>query len=107
MKSCTYTDLIYLCVDRYDKEGHALDGQSMTELRGGGSGGGPSNWKTLADVKNEHLGHGDKVNALLIQHAQKLEHQFILFTEEVNILVTTEYMQAKFYAHEGHPEFFI
>lgn len=52
-------------VDRYDKEGHALDGQSMTEMRGGSTGG-PTNWKTLADVKNEHLGHGDKVNALLI-----------------------------------------
>lgn len=60
-------------VDRYDKEGHALDGQSMTEMRGGG-GGGPTNWKTLADVKNEHLGHGDKVSALLIKHAGKLEH---------------------------------
>ncbi|XP_027003594.1 replication protein A 70 kDa DNA-binding subunit [Tachysurus fulvidraco] len=45
----------------YDKEGHALDGQSMTEMRGGG-GGGPTNWKTLADVKNEHLGHGDKAD---------------------------------------------
>uniref|UniRef100_A0AAR2L7J4 Replication protein A subunit n=1 Tax=Pygocentrus nattereri TaxID=42514 RepID=A0AAR2L7J4_PYGNA len=45
----------------YDKEGHALDGQSMTEMRGGG-GSGPTNWKTLADVKNEHLGHGDKAD---------------------------------------------
>uniref|UniRef100_A0A4W4DQL9 Replication protein A subunit n=1 Tax=Electrophorus electricus TaxID=8005 RepID=A0A4W4DQL9_ELEEL len=45
----------------YDKEGHALDAQSMTEMRGGG-GGGPTNWKTLADVKNEHLGHGDKAD---------------------------------------------
>ncbi|MCI4385872.1 hypothetical protein PGIGA_G00055650 [Pangasianodon gigas] len=45
----------------YDKEGHALDGQSMTEMRGGSSGG-PTNWKTLADVKNEHLGHGDKAD---------------------------------------------
>ncbi|XP_053362671.1 replication protein A 70 kDa DNA-binding subunit [Clarias gariepinus] len=45
----------------YDKEGHALDGQSMTEMRGVG-GGGPTNWKTLADVKNEHLGHGDKAD---------------------------------------------
>lgn len=46
---------------RYDKEGHAMDGQSMTELRGPGGGGGNTNWKTLAEVKNEHLGHGDKV----------------------------------------------
>ncbi|KAL1260826.1 hypothetical protein QQF64_008653, partial [Cirrhinus molitorella] len=44
----------------YDKEGHAMDGQSMTELRGPGGGGGNTNWKTLAEVKNEHLGHGDK-----------------------------------------------
>ncbi|XP_061575582.1 replication protein A 70 kDa DNA-binding subunit [Cololabis saira] len=45
----------------YDKEGHAMDGQSLTELKGG-SGGGNTNWKTLADVKNEHLGHGDKAD---------------------------------------------
>lgn len=70
----THTEtLACLYVDRYDKEGHALDGQSMTEMRGGG-GGGPTNWKTLADVKNEHLGHGDKVSAFLIKHAGKLEH---------------------------------
>ncbi|KAM3875120.1 replication protein A 70 kDa DNA-binding subunit [Diretmus argenteus] len=43
----------------YDKEGHAMDGQSLTEMRGGG-GGGNTNWKSLSDVKNEHLGHGDK-----------------------------------------------
>uniref|UniRef100_A0A672QIT0 Replication protein A subunit n=1 Tax=Sinocyclocheilus grahami TaxID=75366 RepID=A0A672QIT0_SINGR len=47
-------------VNRYDKEGHAVDGQSMTELRG--PGGGNTNWKTLAEVKNEHLGHGDKAD---------------------------------------------
>uniref|UniRef100_A0A8C1T2Z3 Replication protein A subunit n=1 Tax=Cyprinus carpio TaxID=7962 RepID=A0A8C1T2Z3_CYPCA len=46
----------------YDKEGHAIDGQSMTELRGPGGGGGNTNWKTLAEVKNEHLGHGDKAD---------------------------------------------
>ncbi|XP_076832504.1 replication protein A 70 kDa DNA-binding subunit [Brachyhypopomus gauderio] len=45
----------------YDKEGHSLEAQSMTEMRGGGAGG-PTNWKTLADVKNEHLGHGDKAD---------------------------------------------
>lgn len=38
-----------------------MDGQSMTEARGGGGGGANTNWKTLADVKNEHLGHGEKV----------------------------------------------
>lgn len=46
---------------RYDKEGHAMDGQSLTEVKGG-SGGGNTNWKTLSDVKTEHLGHGDKVH---------------------------------------------
>uniref|UniRef100_A0A8C2XHF8 Replication protein A subunit n=1 Tax=Cyclopterus lumpus TaxID=8103 RepID=A0A8C2XHF8_CYCLU len=44
----------------YDKEGHALDGQSVTEVKG--SGGGLTNWKTLSDVKTEHLGHGDKAD---------------------------------------------
>uniref|UniRef100_A0A671MPE8 Replication protein A subunit n=1 Tax=Sinocyclocheilus anshuiensis TaxID=1608454 RepID=A0A671MPE8_9TELE len=51
-----------LFVYRYDKEGHAIDGQSMTELRGPGGGGGNTNWKTLVEVKNEHLGHGDKAD---------------------------------------------
>ncbi|CAL8353399.1 unnamed protein product [Lota lota] len=47
----------------YDKEGHAVEGQSLTELRGGGGGGGANtNWKTLSDVKTEHLGHGDKAD---------------------------------------------
>ncbi|KAM6933432.1 replication protein A 70 kDa DNA-binding subunit [Xenentodon cancila] len=45
----------------YDKEGHAMDGQSLTEVKGAG-GGGNTNWKTLSDVKNEHLGHGDKAD---------------------------------------------
>lgn len=36
-----------------------MDGQSLTEVKG--SGGGLTNWKTLSDVKTEHLGHGDKV----------------------------------------------
>lgn len=44
----------------YDKEGHAMDGQSMTEVKG--SGGGNTNWKTLSDVKTEHLGHGEKAD---------------------------------------------
>ncbi|KAM6960970.1 replication protein A 70 kDa DNA-binding subunit [Aplochiton taeniatus] len=43
----------------YDKEGHALEGQSLTE-GGRGGGGGDPNWKNLADIKTEHLGHGDK-----------------------------------------------
>ncbi|XP_074495993.1 replication protein A 70 kDa DNA-binding subunit [Sebastes fasciatus] len=44
----------------FDKEGHAMDGQSLTESKGGG--GGLTNWKTLSDVKTEHLGHGDKAD---------------------------------------------
>uniref|UniRef100_A0A8C5DXT3 Replication protein A subunit n=1 Tax=Gouania willdenowi TaxID=441366 RepID=A0A8C5DXT3_GOUWI len=46
---------------RYDKDGHTMTGQSLTELRGG-SGGGNTNWKSLSDVKSEHLGHGDKAD---------------------------------------------
>lgn len=38
-----------------------MDGVSLTEMKGGGGGGGNTNWKSLADVKTEHLGHGDKV----------------------------------------------
>ncbi|XP_047246679.1 replication protein A 70 kDa DNA-binding subunit [Girardinichthys multiradiatus] len=43
----------------FDKEGHAMEGQSLTEVRGGRL---MENWKTLADVKSEHLGHGDKAD---------------------------------------------
>ncbi|CAL1570712.1 unnamed protein product [Knipowitschia caucasica] len=45
----------------YDKQGHAIDAQSLTELRSGG-GGGNTNWKALSDVKTEHLGHGEKAD---------------------------------------------
>uniref|UniRef100_A0A3B4AAN1 Replication protein A subunit n=1 Tax=Periophthalmus magnuspinnatus TaxID=409849 RepID=A0A3B4AAN1_9GOBI len=45
----------------YDKEGHAMDAQSLTEVKGGG-GGGNTNWKSLSDVKTEHLGHGEKAD---------------------------------------------
>lgn len=38
-----------------------MDGQSLTEVKGG-SGGGNTNWKSLSDIKTEHLGHGDKVH---------------------------------------------
>lgn len=41
-----------------------MEGQSLTEMRTGGGGGGNTNWKTLADVKTEHLGHGEKVHML-------------------------------------------
>uniref|UniRef100_A0A8C7TZ22 Replication protein A subunit n=1 Tax=Oncorhynchus mykiss TaxID=8022 RepID=A0A8C7TZ22_ONCMY len=46
----------------YDKEGHSMAGESLTEARTGGGGGGNTNWKTLADIKTEHLGHGDKAD---------------------------------------------
>lgn len=45
----------------YDKVGHTMEGQSLTEMKTGG-GGGNTNWKTLSDVKNEHLGHGEKAD---------------------------------------------
>ncbi|XP_077468257.1 replication protein A 70 kDa DNA-binding subunit isoform X3 [Stigmatopora argus] len=45
----------------YDKEGHSMEGESLTELRSGG-GVGNTNWKTLSDVKTEHLGHGEKAD---------------------------------------------
>lgn len=48
---------------RYDQEGHSMEGQSLTEMGTGGRGGGNTNWKTLSDVKTEHLGHGEKVHA--------------------------------------------
>ncbi|XP_016412598.1 replication protein A 70 kDa DNA-binding subunit [Sinocyclocheilus rhinocerous] len=63
----------------YDKEGHAMDGQSMTELRGPGGGGGNTNWKTLAEVKNEHLGHGDKVchpHIKIVYRCEKCDKEF-------------------------------
>ncbi|XP_053278531.1 LOW QUALITY PROTEIN: replication protein A 70 kDa DNA-binding subunit [Pleuronectes platessa] len=45
----------------YDKEGHAVDGQSLTEAKGGG-GGNTQLEDTSSDVKTEHLGHGDKAD---------------------------------------------
>eukprot|EP00063_Salmo_salar_P064314 XP_014039149.1 PREDICTED: replication protein A 70 kDa DNA-binding subunit-like isoform X2 [Salmo salar] len=44
----------------YDQEGHALDCQSLTELRPAG-GGANTCWKTLSDIKTEQLGQGDKL----------------------------------------------
>uniref|UniRef100_A0A8D3D6Q3 Replication protein A subunit n=1 Tax=Scophthalmus maximus TaxID=52904 RepID=A0A8D3D6Q3_SCOMX len=66
---CIYNPTSPLCttlpcgqqISRYDQEGHAMDGQSLTELKGG-SGGGNTNWKALSDIKTEHLGHGDKAD---------------------------------------------
>ncbi|KAM4620172.1 replication protein A 70 kDa DNA-binding subunit-like isoform 2-T2 [Polymixia lowei] len=42
----------------YDHEGNALNSQSLTETRS--TGGARVNWKTLTEVKNEHLGQGEK-----------------------------------------------
>lgn len=57
-----------LCVShcpnyRYDQEGYAADSQSLTEMRSGGSGA-TMNWKSLSDVKNENMGHGEKVQCI-------------------------------------------
>nr|DBA34216.1 TPA: hypothetical protein GDO54_001796 [Pyxicephalus adspersus] len=45
----------------FDSEGQVLEGTSISESRGGG-GGGNTNWKSLLEVKNENLGHGDKAD---------------------------------------------
>eukprot|EP00064_Thunnus_orientalis_P011748 superscaffoldBa00001730_g11779 len=45
----------------YDQKGYALNSQSLTETRSAGSGA-KANWKTLSDVKNEHMGHGEKAD---------------------------------------------
>ncbi|KAK1157530.1 replication protein A 70 kDa DNA-binding subunit-like [Acipenser oxyrinchus oxyrinchus] len=44
----------------FDSEGHAVEGSSMSEMKG--SGGGNATWKTLSEVKTENLGHGDKAD---------------------------------------------
>lgn len=46
---------------RFDSEGQALDGVSISDLRSGGTGGSNTNWKTLYEAKSENLGQGDKV----------------------------------------------
>ncbi|XP_037604597.1 replication protein A 70 kDa DNA-binding subunit-like [Sebastes umbrosus] len=45
----------------YDQGGYAIDSQSLTETRSAGSGA-KVNWKTLSEVKKEHLGHGEKAD---------------------------------------------
>uniref|UniRef100_A0A8C6SV95 Replication protein A subunit n=1 Tax=Neogobius melanostomus TaxID=47308 RepID=A0A8C6SV95_9GOBI len=45
----------------FDREGHAVDSQSLTEARPVGSGA-RMNWKTLSDVKTEHMGHREKAD---------------------------------------------
>nr|XP_015223269.1 PREDICTED: replication protein A 70 kDa DNA-binding subunit [Lepisosteus oculatus] len=46
----------------FDEEGHAMDGQSVSEMKGGSSAGSSSSWKTLQEVKEENLGHGEKAD---------------------------------------------
>uniref|UniRef100_A0A8C5MQF7 Replication protein A subunit n=1 Tax=Leptobrachium leishanense TaxID=445787 RepID=A0A8C5MQF7_9ANUR len=46
----------------FDSEGQVLEGTSISESRGGGMGGGNTNWKSLLEAKNENLGHGDKAD---------------------------------------------
>uniref|UniRef100_A0AAX7VNS0 Replication protein A subunit n=1 Tax=Astatotilapia calliptera TaxID=8154 RepID=A0AAX7VNS0_ASTCA len=43
----------------YDREGFAVNSQSLTETRSAGTGLN-MNWKTLSDIKNEDMGHGEK-----------------------------------------------
>ncbi|TWW75009.1 Replication protein A 70 kDa DNA-binding subunit [Takifugu flavidus] len=45
----------------YDQGGYALASQSLSETKSGGSGM-RMNWKTLSDVKNENMGHGEKAD---------------------------------------------
>ncbi|XP_070700384.1 replication protein A 70 kDa DNA-binding subunit-like [Pempheris klunzingeri] len=45
----------------YDQQGYALDSQSLTETWSVGSRA-KMNWKTLSDVKNEHMGQGEKAD---------------------------------------------
>lgn len=45
----------------YDQGGFALDSQSLSENRSTG-GGFSTNWKTLSDIRNQELGHGEKAD---------------------------------------------
>lgn len=57
---CTVpTCVLFSCPNcRYDQGGYALTSQSLSETAGRSM---RMNWKTLSDVKNENLGHGEKV----------------------------------------------
>ncbi len=46
---------------RYDNEGCHQETQSISDQRSG-SGGGGTNWLTLADVRNQNLGQGEKAD---------------------------------------------
>ncbi|XP_072044215.1 replication protein A 70 kDa DNA-binding subunit-like isoform X2 [Amphiura filiformis] len=45
----------------YDNEGCHQDAQSISDQRGGGGGGG-TNWLSLAEVRNQNLGQGEKAD---------------------------------------------
>ncbi|KAM6984395.1 replication protein A 70 kDa DNA-binding subunit-like isoform 2-T2 [Tautogolabrus adspersus] len=45
----------------FDQEGYKLNSQSLTETRSSGSGA-KTNWKSLSDVKDEQMGHGEKAD---------------------------------------------
>ncbi|XP_060911055.1 replication protein A 70 kDa DNA-binding subunit-like isoform X2 [Labrus mixtus] len=45
----------------FDQEGCKLNSQSLTEMRSSGSRA-KTNWKSLSDVKEEHMGHGEKAD---------------------------------------------
>ena len=54
--------LIFLApFSRYDNEGCHQEAQSISS-GGGSGGGGGTNWLTLADVRNQNLGQGEKVS---------------------------------------------
>ncbi|KYO17150.1 replication protein A DNA-binding subunit [Alligator mississippiensis] len=46
----------------FDSEGQALECTSISDLRGGSTGGGSAIWKTLHESKSENLGQGDKAD---------------------------------------------
>lgn len=52
---------VYFLNCRYDHGGYAQDSQSLSETKSRGIGA-RMNWKTLSEVKNENLGHGEKVH---------------------------------------------
>lgn len=60
-KDVKFLSPISFFLPRFDSEGQALDGVSISDLRSGGTGGSNTNWKTLYEAKSENLGQGDKV----------------------------------------------
>ncbi|XP_069471464.1 replication protein A 70 kDa DNA-binding subunit [Ambystoma mexicanum] len=46
----------------FDSVGQAAEASSISDMKGGGAGGGNTNWKSLLEVKSENLGHGEKAD---------------------------------------------